>query len=66
MPYELRRPDATPIIFDSEEAAVHAASAALRDDPDLELEIIDLATGRACAPGASRAWREDLRQRMGN
>ena len=65
MPYELRQPGAAPVIYDSEEAAVAAASAALRRDPDLELEIFDVATGEPCAPGASRSWREELRNRIG-
>jgi hypothetical protein len=65
MPYELRQPGAEPTRFDSEEQAVAAASAALRGNPDLDLEIIDLATGKPCAPGASRSWREELSRRVG-
>ncbi len=65
MPYELRQPGAEPATYDSQEAAVAAASEALRHDPDLELEIIDLATGEPCSPGASASWREELRRQVG-
>lgn len=65
MPYELRQPGADPVIYDNQEAAVAAASAALRRDADLELEIIDLATGKPCSPGASASWREELRREVG-
>jgi hypothetical protein len=65
MPYELRQPGAAPATYETEEAAIAAASAALRGNPDLELEVIDLATGQPCAPGASASWREELRRQVG-
>ncbi|MBV8911631.1 MAG: hypothetical protein JOZ05_01175 [Acetobacteraceae bacterium] len=65
MAYELRMTGATAQQFDTEQEAVAAAERLLREDPDAEPEIIDLSTGRAAAPGASRNWREELRNRIG-
>ncbi len=64
MAYELRVGTAT-TRFDSEPEAVEAAKQALRDDPDAEPEVIDLETGRPAAPGASRQWRDDLKNTVG-
>ncbi len=65
MPYELRITGAPRAQFDTEQEAVDAAALALRDNPDAEPEIIDLATGRPAAPGSSKNWREELKNRVG-
>ena len=64
MAYELRV-GTTTTRFDSEPEAVEAAKQALRDDPNAEPEVIDLATGRAATPGASLRSREDLKGTIG-
>jgi hypothetical protein len=51
--------------FETEAEAVEAAKQALRGDPDAEPEVIDLATGKPAAPGASRQWREELKNNVG-
>ena len=65
MPYELRVPNAPPQRFETEQDAVEAAKQVLHGDPNAEPEIIDLATGKPAAPGASRNWREELKNRVG-
>jgi hypothetical protein len=65
MPYELRVPGAPPQRFETEQDAVEAAKQLLQGDLDAEPEIIDLATGKPAAPGASRNWREELKNRVG-
>ncbi len=65
MPYELRLSGKAPAQFDTEEQAVEAAKQAFRDNPDAEPEIYDTSTGQPCAPGASKAWREELKGRVG-
>lgn len=65
MDYELRLPGRAPTPFDTEEDAVAAARQVLLDDPDAEPEIFDAATGKPVAPGASKGWREDLKNRVG-
>ncbi len=65
MAYELRVGGASTGQFDTEEAAVAAVRDLIRTNPDAEPEIFDLATGRPCAPGASKTWREELANRVG-
>jgi len=65
MAYELRLPGTPHAQFESEEEAVAAARRALDADPDAEPEIIDLATGKPAAPGSSKNWREELKNRVG-
>ena len=65
MGYELRVAGRAAQRFETEPEAVAAARRCLADDPEAEPEVIDLATGRACAPGASKAWREELKGRVG-
>lgn len=65
MAYEMRLGGAPKGRFDTEEAAVAAARDAIRQDPDADLEIFDLETGKPCAPGASKTWREELANRVG-
>ena len=65
MAYELRLGGTSKGQFDTEEAAVAAARDAVRQDADAEPEIFDLETGKPCAPGASKTWREELANRVG-
>lgn len=65
MPYELRIPGQPPVNFDTEPEAMAAARQRLADDPDAEPEVIDLSTGKPTAPGATKAWREDMKNRIG-
>ncbi len=65
MAYELRIPGAPSARFETEQEAVEAARLALREAPDAEVEVIDLTTGKPAAPGASRSWREELKNRVG-
>lgn len=65
MAYELRVNGTSSGRFDKEEAAVAAARDAIRANPDAEPEIFDLETGKPCAPGASKTWREELASRVG-
>lgn len=65
MAYELRLPGQPAVTFDTEAEAIAAAREALQTDLDAEPEIYDLATGKPCAPGASKSWREDLKKRVG-
>ena len=64
-PFELRLSGRPAQVFDTEEAAVAAASAAVKQYADAEPEVVDQATGRAAAPGASRAERDDLAHKVG-
>jgi len=50
---------------DTEEAAITAARDVIRADADADVEILDSETGKPCAPGASKSWREELAKRIG-
>jgi hypothetical protein len=47
------------------EEALHRAKAAIVLDPDLDPEIIDRRTGRACMVAASKRWRDEIAERLG-
>ena len=65
MPYELRVPGRDARRFDTEAEGEAAARALILSDPDIAVELIDLATGRPCGPGASAADRAELAKRVG-
>ena len=65
MAYELRLGGSSGRRFETEPEAVEAAKQALRDNPDAEPEVIDLETGQPASPGASRNWREELKNKIG-
>ena len=65
MAYELHVPGRPVATFDTEPEAIEAARAVMLDDPDAEPEVRDAATGKPAAPGASAAWREELKTRTG-
>ena len=65
MSYELRIAGAALARFETQQEAVDAAKRAQQDDPNAEPEIIDLSTGKPASPGASKNWREELKNRVG-
>jgi hypothetical protein len=65
MPFMLRINGRDCGTFPTEEEAVARASQAIRETPDIEPEIIDTDTGRPAAPGASKAGRDDLANKVG-
>lgn len=65
MPYERRIPGKNPARFATEQEAMAAAKQSLADDPTVDPEVIDLSTGRPAAPGADKASREELRNKVG-
>jgi hypothetical protein len=65
MPYELRAKGRPVQTFDTEEEAVAGARKILLTQPDSELEIWDMTTGKPAAPGASKEWRDDLARKVG-
>ena len=65
MAYELKRGGVAVDTFATEQDAVAAASAIIREDADAQLEVIDTATGQPVAPGASGSSREDLAKKVG-
>jgi hypothetical protein len=65
MPYELRMDGRSVQTFDTEEEAVAHAREAIQMRPDSEPEIWDMTTGQPVAPGASKAWRDELARKIG-
>lgn len=65
MPYEMRIPGQPAATFDTEAEAMAAARERLTANPDEELEVIDLSTGKAAAPGATTESRDDLKKGVG-
>jgi hypothetical protein len=65
MPFEVRLAGKLVATFDSEAAAVARAREMLRQDADRQPEVLDTATGRAVAPGASAESRERLAGKIG-
>lgn len=65
MAYELRMAGHPAERFDDANAAEQRAREIVRADADAQLEIVDLATGKPYAPGASQADRDDLSRKVG-
>lgn len=65
MPYELRIAGKTNEIFETQPEAVEASKRAITNNPEADLEVVDLSTGDAAAPGADKGSREDLRNKVG-
>lgn len=65
MPYELRVPGREPVTFETEPEAMDAARRCMSEDPEAEPDVIDLTTGKPCAPGATAAWREEFKRQVG-
>ena len=64
-PYELRLSGKRHAVFDTEQQAMEAASAAIRADADARVEVLDQATGQAAAPAASQAEQESMAKKVG-
>ena len=65
MSFELRVGGTKRAEYETEQEAVEAAKQLLIEDPDSDAEVIDLSTGHAAAPGSSKQWRDELRNRVG-
>ena len=65
MPYELRVGGDLEGRYDTSDLAEERARAIIRTNADSAVEIIDLATGRPYAPGASAEDRDTLAQKIG-
>ena len=65
MSYELRIRGKATESYETQQEAVEAAKKAIADDPEAEPEVFDLSTGDPAAPGADKASREDLRNKVG-
>lgn len=64
-PYELRLAGKIAGTYETEEEAMAAASAAVREDADNVPEVIDTATGQAAAPAADRQEQETFAGKVG-
>jgi hypothetical protein len=65
MPFELRIGGRPMDRFDDSNQAEARAQALVRENADIIVEIIDLATGRPYAPAASAADRDALARKIG-
>lgn len=65
MAYELRIGGTKRAQFETEQEAIAEAKRTLVEDPNSDAEVIDMTTGRAAAPGSSKAWRDELRNKIG-
>jgi non-canonical (house-cleaning) NTP pyrophosphatase len=65
MGYELRFNGRPFGVFETQEAALQRAREALRDQPDLQPEIINTETGRASMPAGSKRWQDELASKTG-
>jgi hypothetical protein len=63
--YELRINGRIDGEYRSLEEALHRVKAAIAVDADLDPEIIDRRTGRACMIAASKRWRDEIAERLG-
>jgi hypothetical protein len=63
--YELRINARTYGEYHTLEEALHRVKAAIVLDPDLDPEVIDRRTGRACMIAASKRWRDEIAERLG-
>jgi hypothetical protein len=58
--YELRVEGKMYAGYDDLNGALKAVRHLVAREPDLDPEIIDLRTGRACMVAASRRWRDEI------
>jgi hypothetical protein len=63
--YELRINGRTYGDYQTLDEALHRAKAAIVLDADLDPEIIDRRTGRACMIAASKRWRDEIAELLG-
>ena len=65
MRYELRINGRTFGFYDRYELALDRVRLALACDADVEPEVLDTRTGRACAPATSTRGRDELANKIG-
>ena len=65
MPYELRTAGRPAEQYETPEEAEARARDLIRSDADLQVEVIDLTTGRPYAPAAGVKDREHLARKVG-
>jgi len=65
MAYELRTAGRPAEQYETPEEAEARARDLIKADADLHVEVIDLTTGRPCAPAAGRDDREHLSRNVG-
>jgi hypothetical protein len=65
MPFELRIGQTTVATFETADEAIARAREIVRSDADKQPEVVDTTTGKAVAPAASRASRDDLARKIG-
>jgi hypothetical protein len=63
--YELRINGRSYGEYETLDEALRRAKAAIILDADLDPEIIDRRTGRACMIAASKRWRDEIAERLG-
>jgi hypothetical protein len=64
-PYEIRIDGCIHASFASLEKALDYARRAVARDPDLDPEIMDARTGRACMVAGSKRWRDEIAEKLG-
>ncbi len=63
--YELRVSGRVYGQYQTLDEALERARTAVRMDPDLDPEIMDCRTGRACMVAASKRWRDEIAEILG-
>ena len=64
-PYEMRIKGETCETYDTLREALRKAREMVIVDADLDTEIIDCRTGRACMVAASKRWRDEIAAILG-
>ena len=65
MAYEVRANGKPVAVHERQRDALAQVRELVRDNPDLEAEIIDTATGQSATPAASKLEREDYARKVG-
>jgi hypothetical protein len=65
MPYEVRVNGTVIAVHERQRDALAQVKELVARDPDVAVEIIDTATGRAAAPAASVEERQDFARKVG-
>jgi len=63
--YELRIEGKMYAGYDDLDSAIKAAGYLIARDADLDPEVIDVHTGRACMVAASKRWRDEIAAVLG-
>jgi hypothetical protein len=65
MTYEVRARGQVIAVYERQRDALARVRELVRQDPDLEPEIVDAGTGKPAEPAATQADREDLAKKIG-